>query len=118
MRALLGCLFLPRVGIFATSLSVVRRGLAFDIPVPVPAPVPVQRSNINNNNMAPPAAPTSTPTSTPAAARVDKKPNPSFYQRKLPETCIPFASKEGKQIFASALATNGLKSFYSLIQQL
>eukprot|EP00980_Cylindrotheca_fusiformis_P010145 scaffold2253_cov119-Cylindrotheca_fusiformis.AAC.20 len=41
----------------------------------------------------------------------------SFYQRQLPDTCTAFSSPEGKQIFASALANNGLKSFYSLIQQ-
>lgn len=43
---------------------------------------------------------------------------PSFYQRKLPETCVAFASKAGKKIFSSALANNGLKSFFPLIQQL
>jgi len=42
---------------------------------------------------------------------------PSFYQRKLPETCVAFASREGKKIFKSALENNGLKSFYNLIEQ-
>jgi hypothetical protein len=45
-------------------------------------------------------------------------PIPSFYQRKLPDTCVAFSSKVGKKIFASALAHNGLKSFFPLIQQL
>ncbi|OEU16863.1 phytochelatin synthase [Fragilariopsis cylindrus CCMP1102] len=42
---------------------------------------------------------------------------PSFYQRKLPETCIAFASREGKNIFKSSLEKDGLKSFYNLIEQ-
>lgn len=41
----------------------------------------------------------------------------SFYQRKLPDTCVAFASPEGKQIFTSALVHKGLKSFYNLIEQ-
>jgi len=59
-----------------------------------------------------------TTVSPPATAAIDKEAVSSFYQRKLPEeTCTPFASKQGKRIFASALATSGLKSFFSLIQQ-
>lgn len=45
------------------------------------------------------------------------KPVNSFYQRKLPKTCVAFASTEGKKIFKSALVDNGLKSFYNLIEQ-
>ncbi len=45
------------------------------------------------------------------------KPRPSFYQRKLPDTCVAFASSEGKKIFKSALVNNGLRSFYNLIEQ-
>ncbi|KAL3936637.1 MAG: hypothetical protein SGARI_002472 [Bacillariaceae sp.] len=42
----------------------------------------------------------------------------SFYQRKLPtETCTAFASKEGKKLFKSSLQTNGLKSFYNVMEQ-
>lgn len=41
----------------------------------------------------------------------------SFYKRNLPDSCTAFSSKSGKKVFASALANNGLKSFYSLIQQ-
>ena len=41
----------------------------------------------------------------------------SFYQRVLPETCVAFASEEGKEIFKSALVSKGLKSFYNLIEQ-
>jgi glutathione gamma-glutamylcysteinyltransferase len=42
----------------------------------------------------------------------------SFYQRKLPvETCVAFASREGKNIFRSALEHGGLKSFYNVIEQ-
>lgn len=42
----------------------------------------------------------------------------SFYKRALPETCIAFASRQGKKLFASAMANGGLKSFFPLIQQL
>ena len=42
---------------------------------------------------------------------------PSFYQRKLPETCVAFASRKGKKMFKNALENNGLKSFYNLIEQ-
>jgi glutathione gamma-glutamylcysteinyltransferase len=41
----------------------------------------------------------------------------SFYQRRLPETCVAFASRRGKEIFRSALLHGGLKSFYNLIEQ-
>ena len=68
---------------------------------------------------------TTASSSTSAAAEVvvvdgstNSKPMPSFYQRKLPESCISFASKAGKKIFASALSHHGLKSFFPLIQQL
>lgn len=43
---------------------------------------------------------------------------PSFYKRMLPETCVAFASRRGKHIFASAMANGGLVSFFPLIQQL
>jgi len=45
------------------------------------------------------------------------KAKPSFYQRKLPDSCIAFSSKLGKKIFASSLSNGGLKSFFPLIQQ-
>ena len=51
------------------------------------------------------------------ASPVSDTPKPSFYQRKLPDTCVAFASSEGKKIFKSALEHNGLKSFYNLIEQ-
>lgn len=50
-------------------------------------------------------------------ALASSEPKPSFYQRKLPDTCVAFASSEGKKIFKSALVNNGLKSFYNLIEQ-
>ena len=53
----------------------------------------------------------------PIADRRKKKEMPSYYQRKLPATCVPFTSPEGKKIFKSALQNNGLKSFYNLIEQ-
>jgi hypothetical protein len=57
-------------------------------------------------------------TTTMQSTAAKPKPMPSFYQRKLPDTCVAFSSKVGKKIFASALAHNGLKSFFPLIQQL
>lgn len=45
------------------------------------------------------------------------KPQPSFYKRRLPSSCIAFSSRPGKEIFASALSHSGLKSFFALIQQ-
>jgi glutathione gamma-glutamylcysteinyltransferase len=41
----------------------------------------------------------------------------SFYKRTLPDSCTAFSSKLGKDVFSSALANHGLKSFFSLIQQ-
>jgi len=51
------------------------------------------------------------------AASSDSTSPRSFYQRKLPETCVAFASSEGKKIFRSSLVHNGLKCFYNLIEQ-
>jgi len=41
----------------------------------------------------------------------------SFYKRPLPETCTAFTSPAGRSIFASALQTNGLKSYFPLMEQ-
>lgn len=41
----------------------------------------------------------------------------TFYQRPLPTSCTAFSSEQGKLFFRSALENNGLKSFYSLIEQ-
>lgn len=41
----------------------------------------------------------------------------TFYQRPLPNSCTAFSSEQGKIFFRSALENNGLKSFYSLIEQ-
>jgi glutathione gamma-glutamylcysteinyltransferase len=70
----------------------------------------------------PAAAPSLTPPITAAPTKdttspTTTKPSMSFYQRKLPDTCVAFASRHGKRIFRSALLQNGLKSFYSLIEQ-
>mmetsp|Transcript_17505 Transcript_17505/g.35988 ORF Transcript_17505/g.35988 Transcript_17505/m.35988 type:complete len:471 (+) Transcript_17505:492-1904(+) len=51
------------------------------------------------------------------AVAAQPQPARSFYQRKLPDTCVAFASREGKKIFRSALENDGLKSFYNLIEQ-
>lgn len=44
-------------------------------------------------------------------------PRRTFYRRSLPSTCTSLSSKEGKIYFQSALAGNGLKSFFPLIEQ-
>jgi len=41
----------------------------------------------------------------------------SFYRRELPPHCIAFSSAEGREIFTSALQSNGLKSFFVLVEQ-
>jgi len=41
----------------------------------------------------------------------------SFYRRELPKTCVWLSSKEGRDIFKSALDQGGLKSFFPLIEQ-
>jgi hypothetical protein len=60
---------------------------------------------------------TSTATNTNTAS-TPTKPQQTFYQRPLPASCTALSSKKGKGIFASALSSNGLKSFFALIQQL
>lgn len=42
----------------------------------------------------------------------------TFYRRVLPSTAISFSSSEGRAIFASAMASGGTYSFFSLIEQL
>jgi len=74
--------------------------------------VEASSSDSVGGNGAGAAVTTSTSTSTSNPAGI-----PSFYQRKLPETCVAFASPGGKKIFRSALQRGGLKSFYNLIEQ-
>jgi len=40
----------------------------------------------------------------------------SFYKRPLPRDLIPFASAEGKRIFASALEDGSVEGFFPLVQ--
>lgn len=40
-----------------------------------------------------------------------------FYRKPLPETCIPFASDEGKHIFREALATEHMNCYFRLASQ-
>jgi len=43
---------------------------------------------------------------------------PGFYRRELPQDiCIDFSSKEGKKMFAEALASNHLEAFFKLAGQ-
>ncbi len=42
----------------------------------------------------------------------------TFYRRKLPSTLISFSSPEGRRVFQSAVASGGVASFFSLIEQL
>lgn len=41
----------------------------------------------------------------------------TFYKRTLPESCTSLSSRRGRELFASAMATKGLKSFFHLIEQ-
>ncbi|TPX33844.1 hypothetical protein SmJEL517_g03309 [Synchytrium microbalum] len=41
-------------------------------------------------------------------------PNPSFYKRQLPNSCIPFNSERGKQLFRRSLDSGCLESYFSL----
>ncbi|KAG0151888.1 hypothetical protein CROQUDRAFT_650460 [Cronartium quercuum f. sp. fusiforme G11] len=43
---------------------------------------------------------------------------PSFYQRKLPDGCIPFTSEAGKSLFREALDEGHLDAFFPLSSQL
>ena len=40
-----------------------------------------------------------------------------FYRRKLPDTCIPFSSAEGKLIFREALAAGDMECYFRLAAQ-
>jgi hypothetical protein len=42
---------------------------------------------------------------------------PGFYQRPLPSHLIPFASAQGKRLFAEALASGHMEGFFLLAQQ-
>ncbi|KAL8291718.1 hypothetical protein RQP46_001976 [Phenoliferia psychrophenolica] len=44
-------------------------------------------------------------------------PSPSFYKRKLPESCIPFASTKGKALFKTALLEGNLEGYFPLASQ-
>lgn len=41
----------------------------------------------------------------------------TFYRRTLPESCVALSSPEGQSRFSSAMATQGTKSFFPLIEQ-
>ena len=57
----------------------------------------------------------------PVSLGVSIKPDASFkktfYKRQLPETCIAFASPEGKTLFAEALSDGTMSGFFTLMQQ-
>ncbi|KAK7500051.1 hypothetical protein BaRGS_00008598 [Batillaria attramentaria] len=50
---------------------------------------------------------------TPSAAPIAEQ----FYRKPLPDTCIPFASNEGKKIFREALATEHMNCYFRLASQ-
>ncbi|GAA5850427.1 hypothetical protein JCM9279_001412 [Rhodotorula babjevae] len=45
-------------------------------------------------------------------------PQRSFYKRPLPPSCTAFASPEGKQLFAKALAAGTMESYFTLAPQM
>jgi glutathione gamma-glutamylcysteinyltransferase len=69
-------------------------------------------TTITNTLLTAPTTAAASVSTTPTAKKMA-----SYYQRRLPETCVAFASKDGKEIFRSALLHGGLKSFYNLIEQ-
>ena len=44
-------------------------------------------------------------------------PRPSFYRRPLPDSCVAFSSRQGRQQLANAMNTGGLLSFFALLEQ-
>ena len=50
----------------------------------------------------------------PMAAAPPLVPQRSFYKRPLPPSCTAFASPEGKQLFAKALAAGTMESYFTL----
>jgi glutathione gamma-glutamylcysteinyltransferase len=53
---------------------------------------------------------------TPAVLVVPAEPV-SFYRRPLPDSCVAFSSRQGRQRLANSMATGGLKSFFALMEQ-
>lgn len=41
----------------------------------------------------------------------------SFYKRPLPDSCVPFASTRGKELFAGALQEGGMEAYFPLSSQ-
>lgn len=69
---------------------------------------------INEQSMNSPFTPLNPSTSSPKPDRTQT----SFYQRRLPEGCIPFTSEPGKKLFREALDTGYLDAFFPLSSQL
>ena len=44
-------------------------------------------------------------------------PKNTFYRRSLPDTCVAFSSKLGREYFESAMRHRGLKSYFHLMEQ-
>jgi glutathione gamma-glutamylcysteinyltransferase len=73
---------------------------------PTPSPSPDQKNKIEAQNPI-----------TTTASRPPSPPAVSFYRRPLPNSCVAFSSRQGRQRLANSLATNGLKSFFALMEQ-
>jgi glutathione gamma-glutamylcysteinyltransferase len=54
---------------------------------------------------------------TPAVLVVPAAEPVSFYRRTLPDSCVAFSSRQGRQRLANSMATGGLKSFFALMEQ-
>jgi Phytochelatin synthase len=61
-----------------------------------------------------PISPSCTPITTTVDTSVPKK---TFYRRSLPDTCVAFSSKLGRNYFESAMRHRGLKSYFHLMEQ-
>ena len=46
-----------------------------------------------------------------------EKSKPQYYKRKLPETCMPFTSNKGKELFKEALTSGHMDCYFKLAAQ-
>ncbi|KAM0746898.1 Phytochelatin-domain-containing protein [Meredithblackwellia eburnea MCA 4105] len=56
-------------------------------------------------------------TTAPEPLLVTRPPSPSFYKRKLPQSCTAYASPQGKQLFKTALLEGNLEGYFPLSSQ-
>jgi glutathione gamma-glutamylcysteinyltransferase len=116
---------------FVSSLLFGRRGRHAPLPrqrIRMESSVALSQQQQQDSMSDPPAAaasvapsPIHANASSCAAAAVPKggssRPQQTFYQRALPESCVAFSSRRGRRSFESAMRHRGLKSFFHLMEQ-